>query len=113
MSGRLTMPAQDGGDGLFKLGDVLRGTVIEGILNHGLLGTGSAPKGALEHRVAAQTRGDLDQAVRASQEGQEGIGEFLTWAVFDGLLSDGDRLANWREEVETAKLDAKGGQAGA
>ena len=78
----------DRGQRLIQLGHLLSRTGIQGILYYRLVGTGAAAKGGLQRRVAAQAGVDLTQAMRAGQDADKGVVEFVDWRILDRLLSN-------------------------
>jgi hypothetical protein len=108
----LAVLANDRRQGVRHLGDVLSGGVIEGFLNHGLFGTASASKRALQCRIGAQTRIDLNDAVGTGEDGDESIVEFVGRRILHGFLRNLDGLANRLKQIQGLKVDTDGGQAG-
>ncbi len=107
----LAVGAVDRGQSLLQLVDVGLGTSIEGFLNDRVFGTRLAPKGTLQGRVGTQARIDFDQAVCATQDGNQGIIEFVAGRMLHGFLLNLDQVAYWAKQVTLLQYLTKCGQA--
>src|SRR5207249_4210876 len=63
--------------------------------------------------IGSQTRLDLDQAMGSCQQADQGVVEFVGWAILDRLLPNLHGLLNWFKHLLFSQLDANGGQSGA
>ena len=86
--------------------------MVEGILYHRLFGTSLAAKSALQGQIRAQAGVDLDQAMCASQDGDEGVVEFVERRILHTLLSNLDSVADGTKQIDLAQMQAQSGQAG-
>jgi hypothetical protein len=112
MAIRLTLSPEDRVPSGFQLLDGLLGTRIQRVLHHRWLGTGGAPKRRLQRRIGTPPPVDLDQAVGAGQQGDEGVIERVGGAGADGFLGDVDLLADGAKQVEMLPMHAEGRQTG-
>ena len=108
----LTVLAIDRVQGFLHLHDILWRAGIQGVLHHRLLGTARASEGVLQGDIGPQARIDLHQAMGTSQQTDEGIVEFVAWAILDRLLRNLDLLSDRAKQVQFSELDAKGRQTG-
>ena len=108
----LTVLAIDRVQRVFHLLHILRRTCIQRVLDHRLLGTAAASKGALQGRIGSQARIDLHQAMGSCQQADQGVVEFVGRAILDRLLGNLHRVLNRLKQLECSQLDAYGGQAG-
>jgi hypothetical protein len=64
-----------------------------------LLDTRCAPERTLQRAIGSHTGVDLDHAVSASYDVDEGIEQFVYRAMMDDLLPDTDVLFHWFPET--------------
>src|SRR5215210_336519 len=107
-----TVAAEDEIDCLLHLGDVACGAGVQGLLHHRLFSATLTPEGALQRLITAQARVDLAEAVRAGEDGDEGVVELLDGGMTNGLLLDEDVFLDRVKELERANLDADGSERG-
>jgi len=108
----LALLAIDRGQRLLHLGHVLGASMIKRLLHHRLFGTVRAAKGALQRPVGAQSRIDLDDAVRTGQDGDESVIQFVSRRVFHGFLRDLHSLTHWAKQIQVVKFGTNRGQTG-
>lgn len=70
------------------------------------------PKARCKGAFRAPARVDLAEAVRASEDGDEGVVKFFDGRVADGLRLDEDVLLDGVKELERPDLEAEGGARG-
>src|SRR5437660_8643106 len=109
----LTVLAIDAVERLFHLLHILGGTGIQGVLHHRLLGTATAPEGALQGAIRSQARIDLHQAMGSWKPADKGVVEFVARAILDRLLCNLHTLLNRLKHLQFSQLDANGGQSSA
>jgi len=77
-------------------------------LDDGLIRARLLAEGPLQGRISAQPGVDFTQAVRARQNGDERIEQFIQRRVADRLLLNGDGFSDRLEQAERAELEAEG-----
>src|SRR5438045_9627087 len=97
---------------LLHLSHLLGTTSIERLLHDRLFGTGCAAKGVLQDRNTAQPGVDLDEAMGAGQDTDEGVVELVEWRMLHGFLSNRNCVANRSKQIDLVPMLAQGGQAG-
>src|SRR5712691_774486 len=106
----LTILAINAVYGLFHLLHILCCTGIQGVLHHRLLCATAAPESLLQAHIGSQSRIDLDESMRSSQDADKSIREFVAWPILDRLLRNLHLLCNRLKELEFGQLDANGSQ---
>ncbi len=90
--------------GVLHLGDILRCTSIQRLLNDRLLRTRLASKGLLQSRISSQARINLYQPMGSCQQADKGIIELIHWRMFDSLLPNLHLSADRAKEIELTQL---------
>lgn len=84
----LTMQLIDAVHRLLHLLHILRCTGIQRLLHHRLFRATASPERYLQRLIAAQPIIDFSQPMRTGQQANEPIVEFVSRAMFDGLLGN-------------------------
>jgi hypothetical protein len=108
----LAVPTVNRLHGGFHLCDGLFGTGIERVLDHRLLGASAAPTGGLQRGIGTDTPIDRDEALRASQQGDDRRIALVGGRVADRLLGDLHLLADGAKQIKLLQMHAEGGATG-
>lgn len=95
----LAVPLQERGHHLLHLRHRLGGGRIQRLLGHRLFAAALAACGLLQGWVGSQERIELHQALRATQQGQQNIEQFVLRAILDRLLLDVNPLLHLGEDA--------------
>ena len=108
MSSRLAVLLEEDGEHLLHLLDNLGGSRIQCLLGHGLFAAPLSANAALQGRIRAQERIDLDEALGPTQQGHENIDQFVLGTIFDGLLLDVHTLTDQVEDATCLEESRQG-----